>query len=88
MSGELRTDAAGSASGDVEEFVADYVESVLDELRTISVRNRYDFLAYLIEMAMIEAGEISSARNRDNKDTPRDFRAEHLAKAHMGNQFS
>lgn len=36
----------------------DYLQSMLGQLRTMADAERLDFLAYLIEMAYIEAGDI------------------------------
>lgn len=36
----------------------DYMQSMLGELRTMAQAERYDMLAYLIEMAYLETGDI------------------------------
>ena len=36
----------------------DYVQSMLGQLRTIAEAERHDMLAYLIEMACVEASDI------------------------------
>ncbi|HEU4987230.1 MAG TPA: hypothetical protein VFT89_09215 [Rhizobiaceae bacterium] len=36
----------------------DYMQSMLGQLRSMAEAERYDMLAYLIEMAYIEAGDI------------------------------
>ena len=36
----------------------DYMQSLLGELRTMAKAERYDMLAYLIEMAYLEASDI------------------------------
>jgi hypothetical protein len=37
----------------------DYMQSMLGQLRTMAEAERYDMLAYLIEMAYVEAGDIA-----------------------------
>jgi uncharacterized tellurite resistance protein B-like protein len=37
----------------------DYMQSMLGQLRTMAEAERYDLLAYLIEMAYVEAGDIA-----------------------------
>ena len=37
----------------------DYIQSMLGELRTMADAERYDMLAFLIEMAYVEAGDIA-----------------------------
>ena len=37
----------------------DYIQSMLGELRTMADTERYDMLAFLIEMAYVEAGDIA-----------------------------
>jgi hypothetical protein len=37
----------------------DYMQSMLGQLRTMAEAERYDVLAYLIEMAYVEAGDIA-----------------------------
>ena len=37
----------------------DYMQSMLGQLRTMAEGERYDLLAYLIEMAYVEAGDIA-----------------------------
>jgi hypothetical protein len=38
----------------------DYIQSMLGQLRTMAQSERCDMLAYLIEMAYLEAGEAAS----------------------------
>lgn len=38
----------------------DYIQSMLGQLRTMAQAERADMLAYLIEMAFLEAGEAAS----------------------------
>jgi hypothetical protein len=37
----------------------DYMQSMLGQLRTMAEAERYDFLAYLVELAYVEAGDIA-----------------------------
>lgn len=39
----------------------DYVQSMLGQLRVMAENERCDMLAYLIEMAFLEAGEVARA---------------------------
>jgi hypothetical protein len=50
----------------------DYMQSMLGQLRVMAENERCDMLAYLIEMAFLEAGEIArgerpSRANRDKR---------------------
>jgi hypothetical protein len=44
----------------------DYMQAMLGELRTMAQAERYDMLAYLIEMAYLEASDIA----RGDPSTP------------------
>lgn len=49
----------GSGSGSSERIeTVGYVQSLLGQLRIMAERERCDMLAYLIEMAYVEAGDI------------------------------
>ena len=39
----------------------DYMQSMLGELRTMAKAERYDMLAYLVEMAYLEASDLARA---------------------------
>ena len=39
----------------------DYMQSMLGELRTMAKAERYDMLAYLVEMAYLEASDVARA---------------------------
>jgi hypothetical protein len=52
----------------------DYLQSMLGELRAIAASERYDMLAYLIDMAFIEAGDLAGPRSpasgrKDQRDS-------------------
>jgi hypothetical protein len=52
----------------------DYIQSMLGQLRVMAENERCDMLAYLIEMAFIEAGEVARAERpsrpgRDRRDS-------------------
>jgi hypothetical protein len=40
----------------------DYMQSMLGELRTMAKAERYDILAYLVEMAYLEASDLVRAK--------------------------
>lgn len=44
----------------------DYIQAMLGQLRTMAAGERYDMLAYLIEMAYIEAGDIIRGERPSN----------------------
>ena len=51
----------------------DYIQSMLAQLRVMAENERRDMLAYLIEMAFLEAGEVAHAERpsrvtRDRRD--------------------
>ena len=52
----------GTVFEDTRGATAAYMESTLAELRTMSQQIESDFLVYLLEMAMIEASEISAGK--------------------------
>jgi hypothetical protein len=52
----------------------DYIQSMLGQLRVMAENERCDMLAYLIEMAFLEAGEVArgerpSRTGRDRRDS-------------------
>ena len=47
-----------SQSGKGRSDTIDYIQSMLGQLRNMAQAERYDVLAYLIEMAYVEAGDI------------------------------
>ncbi|EHK55195.1 hypothetical protein [Allomesorhizobium alhagi] len=52
----------------------DYIQSMLGQLRVMAENERCDMLAYLIEMAFLEAGEVTrgerpSRAGRDRRDS-------------------
>lgn len=86
MLGKLRKDAGKPVSVNTEDQFATYAVSMLGELQNMSTARNFDFLAYLIEMAMIEASEISAKRSGNTGVHSTDFRAEKLAKSYMNGQ--
>ncbi len=51
-----------SQSGDTTCATAHYIETMLMEMRTMSMSNNCDMLTYLLEMAMIEASDIAAGK--------------------------
>jgi hypothetical protein len=51
----------------------DYIQSLLGELRTMATAERYEMLAYLIEMAYLEASDlVRNERGRRGSSSPED----------------
>lgn len=59
--------------GDRHSETLDYLQSMLGQLHTLAVAERYDMLSYLIDMAFVEASDIAngarpSATRKDRRD--------------------
>ena len=48
----------------------DYMQGMLGQLRTMAQGERYDILAYLIEMAYVEASDIIRGERPPRSDRP------------------
>jgi len=57
----------GERTGDRDEFAA-YVTEIAGELAAAARRHRLDALAYLLEMASLEASHISKTKNAGGDD--------------------